>query len=60
MTEQEYIDVSDLQKIDAARRLLRRIVPENSSVVKRGELAVVYRQLNDWADKLYAKIEVIK
>lgn len=58
MTEQEYIDVSDLTNVRAMRAILHDIVAENSSVIPQEEYQTVGKLLSRWAEKLHERIHV--
>jgi len=53
MTEQEYIDVRDMQRVNSAMNGLRDIVPDNSSVIVQNELFSVMRMLSKWMSDYY-------
>jgi hypothetical protein len=56
MTEQEYINVSELKSITLAMKCLREIVPGNSEVVNREKLQGIFKQLSEWQEKLFETI----
>lgn len=58
MTEKEYINVGDLEKVRAARRLLNDIVAESSDIIDGEKKGAIERQLYFWEEKLSASIEV--
>ena len=58
MTEQEYLDVSDLARIRTARQVLRDICPETSQVVDRERYREIHRVLQLWDAALTSGIDV--
>lgn len=58
MTEQEYIDITDLQRIVDARNTLREIVVINSSVVHSKDYSKVMEQLSRWEDLLRSQVKI--
>lgn len=58
MTEQEYIDASDLQKVRIANQLLRQIHPVNSSIIDPQHFRKVILILQKWEDDLYKILKV--
>lgn len=48
MTEQEYIAATDLAKIRHATKILREIVPENSTIIKPELYREIIKQLKRW------------
>ena len=57
MTEEEYCDVRDLQKIESARNILRDIIPEISSVVDLDRYVFIVKTLKEWETALYSRIK---
>ena len=53
MTEQEYNDRGDLVRVGNALTILRDIIPKNSSVINKGEHAVIMNTLSQWQDQLF-------
>jgi len=60
MKEQEYIDVSELQKLSVISNLLRTITPANSNVIDSETCADMIDTIDDWIETLYTKIKVSK
>lgn len=56
MTEQEYCDLRDLQRIESAMSILGDVIPHNSSVVKEKDYRMIGQILSNWKDKLYELI----
>jgi hypothetical protein len=54
MTEQQYIDTTDLQRV--RKNILREILPPNSKVVSQEDHNEVMRILSKWNDDLYEAI----
>lgn len=52
MTEQEYIDVSDLARIRAAQSILREVTPGCSSHISEAESQNVHLQLQEWEKRI--------
>lgn len=59
MTEQEYIDATDLANIRAAKEILRQVLPANSKILNGYEHVKVMRILQTWEDDLHNHINVI-
>ena len=59
MTEQEYIDATDLQKLKSAILILRDITPPNSKVLPSDKFGVVVETLQEWRDELYKQVEIV-
>ncbi len=58
MSEQEYINVSDLKNILSAKNNLREIIPESSKIIKENEYRTVMLILNKWQDELFKIIKI--
>ena len=58
MTEQEYINVSDLTKITGAINVLREIVPDNSEIIENKKLVGIICKLSEWQSKLFESINI--
>lgn len=58
MTEQEYIDATDIEKVRSAKEALQRIVPANSSVVNPIDYDTVMKIIYAWEHKLYKTIKI--
>lgn len=55
MTEQEYIDATDLAKLRIADTIIRDVLPANSSVVDKESHRTVCRIIQQWTDRLSGK-----
>lgn len=53
MTEQEYIDVSDLHRIISALKILSDICPEISNIIKEEEFKNTISSLRKWQNELF-------
>lgn len=58
MTEQEYINATDLQKIRAAKNLLIEVFPINSTIIDLHEMSDIIVILSRWEEGLYKKIKI--
>lgn len=58
MTEQEYINVCDLQRITDAKNILRDVLPETSNIITSEDKAIVFKILNKWQDELFKAIKI--
>lgn len=58
MTEQEYVDLSDLQRVRIAIKVLSEIVTENSKIIKEKDYKEVVSKICDWADELSNQVQV--
>jgi hypothetical protein len=58
MTEQEYIDATDLQKVRMIKDILLDITSEISNVITEEEMDIVYPVISIWEQKLTESIEV--
>lgn len=56
MTEQEYIDVSDLHRIISALKILSDICPENSNIIKEEDFKNVISTMRGWQNNLFKEI----
>lgn len=52
MTEQEYIDTTDMQRLRDAQSILSNIVPENSKVIDPVEYRFVFNTIRSWCRQL--------
>jgi small-conductance mechanosensitive channel len=48
MTEQEYINATDLAKLRSALNILKEIVPENSTIIPTEEFKKVRAEIFHW------------
>ena len=55
MTEQEYIDVTNLAIITQAKNLLL-LINESSDIVEQDEWQVIKTILNEWQNKYFDKL----
>ena len=60
MTEQEYINLRDLQRLDSVLAILRDITPITSSVISDGRFREAIGIIADFRDRLYGEIEIKK
>lgn len=58
MTEQEYIDVSDLAKLRSAKAILSDITPANSKVIDLYDFSTIMEHLAIWEIELSEKINI--
>ena len=58
MTEQEYIDATDLAKVRNMKTILLDITQANSSVIIPADYATVYRIISKWEDDLVKNLIV--
>lgn len=58
MTEQEYIDVTDLVKLRDIKFILRDIIPENSEIIDKDSFNSIYAIIGEWEHKLSNKIMI--
>ena len=58
MTEQEYVDSTDLVKIVIMKNLMHDITPENSKAIDPDEHKEVMVKLCEWERKLRHQIKV--
>jgi len=58
ITEQEYVDMSDLTKARMALKIIYDIIPKNSKVIKAESHRVVVRILNGWEKDLGGEIHI--
>jgi hypothetical protein len=58
MKEQEYINCQELEKLKIIRSILEDVCVDNSDVIKKKELKIIYNIVNGWIDKLYNKIKI--
>lgn len=58
MTEQEYIDLSDAEKVKVARDLIKDIVPKSSSVISEEDHEAVLHKLYYWWNELHSKFNI--
>ena len=58
MKEQEYIDLSDLVRLETIKHLLREITPSNSDVIYKADHVMVYNFITSWINKI--RLENIK
>ncbi len=58
MTEQEYIDTSDLRTIRVAMGVLSGICVENQPAISREEWGGAWILLRKWEERLEAKVQV--
>ena len=58
MTEQDYINVSELRTIRIAIQILPDIVPENSNVISKKKFKKVLNQLYEWEAALYLLVAI--
>lgn len=57
MTEQEYIDATNLAKVRCALAVLREIILLDGSTVPPGEHGLVMRTVCDWKERLTEKVK---
>lgn len=57
LTEQEYIDITDYQKVRSVIQVLSQITPA-SSVISEKDFAIVMRMLDKWYYELKEKFEI--
>jgi hypothetical protein len=57
MTEQEYIDATDLAKVVAVIKILGEITPSNSSVIPVQQYRDVMATVKRWEMDLFTKIQ---
>lgn len=58
MTEQEYIDSTDLAKLRLIKSILQEIAPENSSIIDKKSYIDIYETIVIWSDELREKINI--
>jgi len=58
MTEQEYIDTTDLHKVRMIKDILMDITIENSNSMTEEEMDIVYPIIDKWEQRLTNAIEV--
>lgn len=58
MTEQEYIDVSDLRCIMNAISCLKEICPESSKIIRKKEYDNIRFTLSKWQQKLLDSVNI--
>lgn len=58
MTEQEYIDATDLQKVRMIKDILLDITVDNSNDINVDEMGTVFNIVRTWEHKLTASVEV--
>lgn len=58
MTEQEYIDVSELAKLRMAKAILVDITPENSKVINPASFKKVLSKMEIWTQRLSEGLDV--
>lgn len=52
MTEKEYINVSDLNRLRQACTILATIIPANSDVIVKEDFQEIMSKLQDWEQEL--------
>jgi len=57
MTEQEYIDVSDLHRIISALKILSDICPEISNIIKEEEFKNTISTIRKWQNELFKQVD---
>jgi hypothetical protein len=60
MTEQEYIDLSDLQTVRIIINLFRDITPDVSTVIKPEECKMVKQIVSKWYDELHKVTKILE
>jgi hypothetical protein len=58
MKEQEYIDLSDLVRLQTVSHALREITPANSTIIGSSEFGVVADIVSTWIDMIREKITI--
>jgi hypothetical protein len=58
MTEQEWTDVSDRERISIAIEVLRVIIPEDSKVIDIIRHTEILKDLSAWREKLREEIKI--
>lgn len=58
MTEQEYINATDFDKVMCARTILEKIIPENSKVITKKEKVDLFKILNKWMYELSETLKI--
>ena len=58
MTEQEYIDLSDLQRLKSARAILNNIMPSISKIIDEKSFREVRKILWDFQEKLTDEVSI--
>jgi hypothetical protein len=58
MTEKEYINLTDLNKLQIALSVLREICPANSDIINEKELQKCTSKLYEWVDLLREKYDI--
>ena len=59
MTEQEYIEVSDLARIRNIQSIMRDIVPDCGDIIGKDAYQTIGSILYDWESRLTIKIEIV-
>ena len=58
MTEQEYINVSELKLLTSALNTLGEITPKNSNIISPDDFGKIIHELTRWRDKYFNVIQV--
>ncbi len=58
VTEQEYIDLTDLTKVRNAKKILSDITPENSTVITKEDWQKIMTALWKWEKALLMGIKI--
>jgi hypothetical protein len=58
MTEQEYIDTTDLSKVRDVIKILSEITPTISSCIDPLSMDIVREELYQWTEQLSKKIKI--
>ncbi len=54
--EQDYINISDLNKVRIANEILKSIIPDNSTMIGKNDHAQMIKVLSSWEENLYNSI----